>query len=140
MIVSEIQTISTFKPYKKNYNNLTEIHNAAKIDTALNYALNFVISQPILKGTDIMFAVEWANDPKLTVYRFYAENTTHTFELVIDYLTQPLANFTLSYQWACRQNVKFGSCTGTVNWNNHLIENITPSDYNIHNSSFSVNV
>lgn len=68
-----------------------------------------------------MYAVEWANDRKMTIYRFYAENATHTFELVVDYLPQPQANFTLSYQWACRQNVRFPSCTGTVHWNNELI-------------------
>lgn len=60
-----------------------------------------------MNNTDIKFAVEWANDAKLTIYRFYAENTTHTFEVVVDYTTKPITNFTFSYQSACRQNVKF---------------------------------
>jgi|LakMenEpi03Aug12_release.lakeMendotaPanAssembly.Ray.scaffolds.fasta_scaffold2975865_1 hypothetical protein len=38
-----------FKPYKKNYDNLTEIKKAAQTDSALNNALNYVTSQPILK-------------------------------------------------------------------------------------------
>jgi hypothetical protein len=65
-----------------------------------------------------MFAVEWANDPRVTIYRFYAENATHTFELVVDYLTKPLTAFTFSYQWACRQGTKFPSCSGAVYFNN----------------------
>jgi hypothetical protein len=91
-----------------------------------------------LNHTDVLFAVEWANDPKITYYRFYAENTTHTFELVVHYLTKPLNNFTLTYQSACRLNTKFDSCKGEVRWNGNLVESITPSDYKIHNSTISV--
>lgn len=57
VIVDEIDVITVFKPYKKNYNNLTEITNAALNDTVFNYTFNYVTRQPILKDTNIMFAV-----------------------------------------------------------------------------------
>jgi hypothetical protein len=117
---------------------LSDIKLAAQNDTSLNYALKFVTQETILNNTAVLFAVEWANDPKLIVYRFYAENETHTFELVVNYLTTPLTNYTLNYQFACRANIQFNTCMGEIRWNGNLIENITPSDYKIHNSTFTV--
>lgn len=79
VLVEEYDEISAFKPYKKTYANLAEIQSAIANNSALGYALDFATKKPILTNTSILFAVEWANDPKIIIYRFYAENSTHTF-------------------------------------------------------------
>lgn len=79
VLVEEYDEISAFKPYKKTYSNLADIQSAIVNNSALGYALDFATKKPILANTSILFAVEWANDPKIIIYRFYAENSTHTF-------------------------------------------------------------
>lgn len=49
LLLDDNSEINPFKPYKKNYDNLTEIKKAAEKDSALNNALNYVTGQPILK-------------------------------------------------------------------------------------------
>ncbi len=64
--------------------------------------MKFVLEQGYFKEEDLTMAVEWANDPKLTIIKSYAENATHTFEVVTQHNSKPMSNFTLSYEWACR--------------------------------------
>jgi|JI61114BRNA_FD_contig_31_3046157_length_1241_multi_3_in_0_out_0_2 hypothetical protein len=35
-------------------------------------AMNFVLDQGYFKQKDLTMAVEWANHPKLTIFKFYA--------------------------------------------------------------------
>lgn len=49
-------------------------------------------------------------------------------------------SYTLSYQSACRLNIKFPSCMGEIRWNGEVIESIAPADYKIRNSTFSVSL
>lgn len=64
--------------------------------------MNFVLDQGYFKQKDLTMAVEWANHPKLTIFKFYAQNSTHTFEVVAQHNSKPMTNFTISYDWACR--------------------------------------
>lgn len=53
----------------------------------------------------------------------------------------PLSNkFDLSFQYACRQGVSFGSCLANVLWNDQIIVSIVPSDYNVHTYTVQVQV
>ena len=39
--------------------------------------------------------------------------------------------YRLSFQYACRQNIAFGSCKGNVFWNGKHVLSINPHDYNV---------
>lgn len=52
---------------------------------------------------------------------------------------QPLSNkFTLSFDYACREGVAFGSCMADVLWNNQIIFSIVPVDHIIHSYSIQL--
>ncbi len=54
---------------------------------------------------------------------------------------QLLSNsFTLSFQYACRQQVAFQSCLGDIVWNNVVIYSIVPTDYLVHTVNLAVTV
>ena len=57
--------------------------------------------------------------------------------IVVDTLTK---KFKLTFQYACRKNIVFQSCTGNVIWNNVIIKSIVPNDYNVHSVTIEVEV
>ena len=53
----------------------------------------------------------------------------------------PLDNrFTLNFQYACRNDAYFSTCTGTVYWNGKKVSFITPNNYGINLFLAPVNV
>ena len=47
--------------------------------------------------------------------------------------------FNLSLKWACRQGFSFGSCQGSIVWNNQAVHSIRPCEYQINTASIQVN-
>ena len=48
--------------------------------------------------------------------------------------------FQLTFKYACRQRISFGSCKGFVFWNGKKVASIAPKDYKVHKYSVWVYV
>lgn len=70
-LVEDQKEISSCKAYRKKYENLTDLTNAAKKSEALNGAVIYAKEVKIFKTCQLEKVVEWAKNCKLINYRFH---------------------------------------------------------------------
>ena len=52
-MVEDSEEVDNFKPYRKTYDNLTELKNAQEHDEKLNGAVNFALELNIMQGATL---------------------------------------------------------------------------------------
>ena len=71
MLVKEKKAMYGCKAYRKKYENLTDLTNAARNNEQLGGAVIFAKELNIMKSCQLEKVVEWAKNCKLVNYRFH---------------------------------------------------------------------
>ena len=84
-LVEKEKSLNDFEPFRRTYNNMTELAHAQLEDELLDGAVDYAHELKIIKHSKLEMVVEWSKREKIVNYRFHSENATHVIAVVIQY-------------------------------------------------------